>query len=87
MTTLAALLLASFTAAAPSDGLPPHVRNAQVSRQDASQGLETIYRTLAGQAGPLWIGYAMPVLGDQQILLPRVRARHLPGLLRVPPGT
>jgi hypothetical protein len=66
MTLLAALLLASFAAAAPAEGLPPHVRNAQVQRHDGARDLDARFRALAGQAGPLWIGYAVPAVGEHR---------------------
>lgn len=66
---LTALALAASAAAAttPQGGLPPLVRNAQVHRQDASTGLAGAFRTLAAQAGPLWIGYAVPLFGQHQM--------------------
>jgi hypothetical protein len=69
MPTFAALALAAAVAgAAPAaEGLPPRVRNADVKRHDASQGLDAVFRGLAAQPGPLWIGYAVPMFGQHQM--------------------
>ncbi|MGH9779082.1 MAG: HEAT repeat domain-containing protein [Candidatus Acidiferrales bacterium] len=52
------LVLASSAAAAER----PRVENAQVETQSAAGGLSAQVRALASQPGPVWIGYAVPLV-------------------------
>jgi HEAT repeat protein len=64
MLTLALPLL---LLAGSADETPANLTNARLQTHSAAAGLEAAFRPLAREAGPAWIGYAVPVLGRHQM--------------------
>jgi len=50
-----------------TDDTPANLANARVKTHSASSGLDAVFRPLAREAGPAWIGYAAPVNGRHQM--------------------
>src|SRR5688572_22391852 len=53
--------------AASADDVPGNLVNARVQTHSAAAGLPAVFRSLAGAAGPAWIGYAAPSNGNHQM--------------------
>ena len=60
------LALSLFLLAASADEAPTNLAHARVQTHSASSGLQAAFRPLAREAGPAWIGYAVPVMGRHQ---------------------
>jgi HEAT repeat protein len=61
------LALALLLVAGSGDETPAHLVNARVQTHSAASGLAAAFRPLAREAGPAWIGYAVPVMGRHQM--------------------
>ena len=64
MLTLAVPLL---LLAGSADDTPANLVNARVQTHSAASGLQGVFRPLARETGPAWIGYAVPVMGRHQM--------------------
>src|SRR5688572_22121979 len=60
-------LALSVLMAATADDVPANLVNARVQTHSAAAGLPVVFRSLAGAAGPAWIGYAAPSNGNHQM--------------------
>src|SRR5687767_8317372 len=60
-------LLSVLLLAAAADDVPASVTNARVQTHSAASGLQAVFAPLARQAGPAWIGYAVPLMGRHQM--------------------
>jgi hypothetical protein len=61
------LALALVLLAGSGDEIPAHLVNARVQTHSAASGLPAVFHPLAREAGPAWIGYAVPVMGRHQM--------------------
>jgi hypothetical protein len=64
---LRTLALPLLLLAGSGDETPAHLVNARLKSHSAAQGLQAVFRPLAREAGPAWIGYAVPVMGRRQM--------------------
>jgi hypothetical protein len=62
-----ALALPLLLLAGSADETPANLVHARLSTHSAAQGLQAVFRPLAREAGPAWIGYAVPVMGRQKM--------------------
>jgi hypothetical protein len=60
-------LALSLLLAGPADEIPANLAHARVQTHSAASGLQAVFRPLAREAGPAWIGYAVPVMGRHQM--------------------
>jgi hypothetical protein len=61
------LALSLLLLAASIDDAPVPLANARVQTHSAAPGLQAVFRPLARETGPAWIGYAVPVMGRHQM--------------------
>jgi hypothetical protein len=60
-------LALSLLLAGSADEIPANLVNARVQTHSAASGLPAVFGPLAREAGPAWIGYAVPVMGRHQM--------------------
>ena len=67
--SLVTVCVFSVVPAVLASGQSPQVVNARLTRQSAAAGLASTFHTIeAGESGPIWIGYAVPVVpGNHQM--------------------
>src|SRR5688572_7307377 len=61
------LPLSLLLVAAAADDVPAGVTNARVRTHSAASGLQAVFAPLAREAGPAWIGYAVPMTGRHEM--------------------
>jgi hypothetical protein len=61
------LALPLLLLAGSADETPANLVNARLQTHSAAGGLQAVFRPLAREAGPAWIGYAVPVMGRHQM--------------------
>jgi HEAT repeats len=62
-----ALALPLMLLAGSADDVPARLVDARLQSHSAAAGLPGVFRPLAREAGPAWIGYAVPVMGRHQM--------------------